>query len=240
MTIFLITAQFAAEEDNVECLQILLKHGMRATNPPNIDELEEQSEYETQKYCWQILFAAGSHLGFCPFMDYIKHNSNHDYFSLLHLCRTALRKHLLRCSPNNNLFCLVPRLDIPERLKSYLLYNMSLENENLIAPYVRTESPQRKHSRPLRRNLDPPRKLAFDENLTNKKNSRKVNNDTLEKEMKLRKNEVEECSVKEKRQRKVADDLSLKEKRLRKKVIADKQKRLHKKRTSKRSSEQVS
>ena len=58
--------------------------------------------------------------------------------------------------------------------------------------------------------------------------------------MNLRENAAEETSVKEKRQRKVADDLSLKEKRLRKKVIADKEKRLHKKRTSKRSSKQVS
>ena len=106
---------------------------MRATNPPNIDELEEKSEYDTQKYCWQILFAAGSHLGFCPFMDYIKSNYNKDYFSLLHLCRTSLRRHLLKANPNSNLFYLVPKLHIPRRLKCYLLYNMSLENENLIA-----------------------------------------------------------------------------------------------------------
>ena len=213
---------------------------MRATNPPNIDELEEKSEYETQKYCWQILFAAGSHLGFCPFMDYIKHNSNHDYFPLLHLCRTTLRKHLLRANPSNNLFCLVARLDIPEILKSYLLYNVSLENENLIAPYVCTEAPNWKHSSPNRRHRGLIRKLAFDKSLTNNKNPRKANNGRLGKEMNLGKTEAEESSVKEKRQRKIADDLSLKEKQLREKVIADKEKRLHKKRTSKRSSKQVS
>ena len=214
---------------------------MRATNPRNIDELEEKSEYETQKYCWQILFAAGSHLGFCPFMDYIKHNSKYGYFSLLHLCRTTLRKHLLRANPNNNLFCLVTRLDIPEMLKSYLLYNMSLENENLIAPHVCTEARKWKHSSPRRRN--PTRKLAFDESVTNKKNPITVNNamnGSVERETNLRNSEVEESSVKEKRQRKVADDLSLKEKQLRKKVIADKEKRLQMKRTSKRSSKQVS
>ena len=117
---------------------------------------------------------------------------------------------------------------------------MSLENENLIAPHVCTEAPKWKHSSPRRCNRGPIRKLAIDENLTNKKNPRKVNNGSLEKEMNLRKTEAEESSMKEKRQRKVADDFSLKEKQLRKKVIADKEKRLHKKRTSKRSSKQVS
>ena len=105
---------------------------------------------------------------------------------------------------------------------------------------IYAESPKWKHSSPRRRNRGPNRQLAFDESLTNKKNLQKVNNGSLNKEMNLRENATEETSVKEKRQRKVADDLYLKEKRLREKVIADKEKRLHKKRTSKRSSKQVS
>ena len=47
---------------------------------------------------------------------------------LKHICREAIRKHLLKLDLNSNLFGRIPRLEgeIPFSLVHYLLYNMSL------------------------------------------------------------------------------------------------------------------
>ena len=46
---------------------------------------------------------------------------------LKHLCRGAIRKHLLELDPSGNLFVRVPRLGLPAVLCDYLLYNLSLD-----------------------------------------------------------------------------------------------------------------
>ena len=46
---------------------------------------------------------------------------------LSHLCREAIRKHLLQMN-KMNLFCWVPRLGLPAPLTSYLLYDTTLED----------------------------------------------------------------------------------------------------------------
>ena len=209
---------------------------MSATNPENIDELEENSEYDTQKYCWQILFAAGSHLGFCPFIDYIKSNCNQNYFSLLHLCRTSLRRHLLKANRNSNLFYMVPKLKIPQVLKSYLLYNMSLENENLIAGRTpRPYSLNWKHSQPTKmctENSAHHRKFE-DCAIKGKQWRTQLGDCSIEEEISFLskapddKSEITDAvcvfpPVKKKRPRKkIVDDFSMKEKQLRRKVAEE-------------------
>ena len=47
--------------------------------------------------------------------------------NLKHMCRSAIRKHLLRVNSSINLFVRIPQLGFPSLLKDYLLYNMSLE-----------------------------------------------------------------------------------------------------------------
>ena len=45
---------------------------------------------------------------------------------LKHICREAIRKHLLKLDPHRHLFGRVPRLGLPATLTSYLLYHTSL------------------------------------------------------------------------------------------------------------------
>ena len=46
---------------------------------------------------------------------------------LKHICREAIRNHLLKLDPHQNLFGRIPKLGLPSALTSYLLYNLSLE-----------------------------------------------------------------------------------------------------------------
>ena len=46
---------------------------------------------------------------------------------LKHLCREAIREHLLELDENINLFQKIPKLGLPSLLVKYLLYNMSLD-----------------------------------------------------------------------------------------------------------------
>ena len=50
-------------------------------------------------------------------------------FSLKHLCRKAIRKHLLQVDKHTNLFTRVTQLELPGHLPEYLVYDMSLEKE---------------------------------------------------------------------------------------------------------------
>ena len=49
---------------------------------------------------------------------------------LKHICREAIRKHLLDVDIHTNLFCRIPRLGLPERMNQYLLYGESLDDDN--------------------------------------------------------------------------------------------------------------
>ena len=50
-------------------------------------------------------------------------------FSLKHLCRKVIRKHLLQADKHTNLFTRVTQLGLPLYLPEYLVYDMSLEKE---------------------------------------------------------------------------------------------------------------
>ena len=49
--------------------------------------------------------------------------------SLKHLCRKAIRKHLLKMSPVN-LFVQVPQLGLPTLLQDYLWLNVSVDDDD--------------------------------------------------------------------------------------------------------------
>ena len=49
---------------------------------------------------------------------------------LKHICREAIRKHLLELDPHSHLFGRIPRLGLPHPLKQYLLYEMSLDSDS--------------------------------------------------------------------------------------------------------------
>ena len=52
-----------------------------------------------------------------------------DELSLMHLSREAVRNQMMETHPHDNLFSAVSKLDIPETLKAFLLYDMSLDEE---------------------------------------------------------------------------------------------------------------
>ena len=49
---------------------------------------------------------------------------------LKHICRKAVRKHLLNLDPHEHLFGRIPRLELPEIITQYLLYDQSLNNDD--------------------------------------------------------------------------------------------------------------
>ena len=50
--------------------------------------------------------------------------------NLKHLCREAIREHLLHLDQHENLFQRVPRLGLPALLQSYLLYWQTLDDND--------------------------------------------------------------------------------------------------------------
>ena len=48
--------------------------------------------------------------------------------SLKHLCRKAIRKHLLVIDPHQHLFYIVPRLGLPDCLSRYLVYDIEIDD----------------------------------------------------------------------------------------------------------------
>ena len=76
-----------------------------------------------------ILFAAGEKYDdedFKMFPNILKEMCVQ--FQLKHICREAIRKHLLDLDPHQHLFGRIPKLGLPSSLVQYLLYNMSLDN----------------------------------------------------------------------------------------------------------------
>ena len=49
---------------------------------------------------------------------------------LKHICREAIRKHLLKLDPHQHLFGRVPRLGLSEAVNQYLLFNTNLDDED--------------------------------------------------------------------------------------------------------------
>ena len=78
-----------------------------------------------------ILYAAGETLG-GGCVDKIPEQLQFEQekLQLKHICREAIRKHLLKLDPHQHLFGRIPRLGLPNALKKYLLYNQSLDGDD--------------------------------------------------------------------------------------------------------------
>ena len=81
-------------------------------------------------YCG-FLFAAGETIE----VDNIDHSEVMDDVldltdvktTLKHICRMAIKNHLLKLDPHTHLFGRVPKLKLPDLLNHYLLFDQSLE-----------------------------------------------------------------------------------------------------------------
>ena len=49
---------------------------------------------------------------------------------LISVCRKVIRNHLISVKRPVNLFCKVPQLPLPKRLKEFLLYSMTLSTQD--------------------------------------------------------------------------------------------------------------
>ena len=72
-----------------------------------------------------LLYAAGERLE-NKHIDTL--DKNLKSLRLEHLCREAIRKHLIDLDPHDHLFTRIPRLDLPH-LTSYMLYGLSIESK---------------------------------------------------------------------------------------------------------------
>ena len=112
---------YAVRWGHDKCVDLLLQAGAHVNQTWNY-YLNEQQSQEVIK----LLYAAGETIDETKFQvpDYLKPPE----FSLKHLCRETIRKHLLDIDPHQNLFVRIPQFGLPSLISEYLLYNVSLDD----------------------------------------------------------------------------------------------------------------
>ena len=83
---------------------------------------------EETKQVIEVLYAAGERINERYFQvpNYLKTPE----LSLKHLCRETIREHLLDINPHQYLFGRIPQLGLPSLIAEYLLYNISLNDDD--------------------------------------------------------------------------------------------------------------
>ena len=78
----------------------------------------------------KLCFTAGEDIGSAT--EEVRKNliGSESEMCLRHLCRKTIRNHLLELDPHQNLFVRVPRLGLPTALSDYLLFTMSLQDDD--------------------------------------------------------------------------------------------------------------
>ena len=87
-------------EVNSEAAMILLYAAGETLDGTDVDKIPEELKFEEEK------------------------------FQLKHICREAIRKHLLELDPHQHLFGRIPQLDLPSIVTEYLLFNQSLDDDD--------------------------------------------------------------------------------------------------------------
>ena len=96
------------------------------------EEAEEKPEEEQFKNIAILLYAAGETLDGTD-VDKISEvlKFEEEKLELKHICREAIRKHLLKLDPHQHLFGRIPQLGLPSALSKYLLFNLSLDTDDI-------------------------------------------------------------------------------------------------------------
>ena len=126
----------AAETGRVSCLKVLLKAGalINQLNNANANALQVQL-FNTRggiRSGSLLLYAAGERLPSSTFVtipEWLLHRNVK--LQLKHICRQAIRNHLLDLDSHHHLFGKISRLRLPRSLTSYLLFEISLEMEDM-------------------------------------------------------------------------------------------------------------
>ena len=131
-------SNFWAEElllekvDFVECVKLLRSVAkIKVFNRDSLNALQHQvALYNSSTGCddtCPLLFAAGETIDGSTDAEKLPDCLKFEALNLKHLCREAIRKHLLNLDPHHHLFGRIPQLGLPPSLTKFLLYNVSLE-----------------------------------------------------------------------------------------------------------------
>ena len=141
--------KFELRRLTISTLKLLLRIGLKI-NMPNRHNNNTLTYYIVQckresdrvsKYICMFLFAAGE-IFTGPIVEETAYYNNitvraevpeylfHKELQMCmkHLCREAIRKHLLAVDPHEHLFGRVPKLGLPKSLTNYLVYEMTLDD----------------------------------------------------------------------------------------------------------------
>ena len=122
------------EVDYVACAKILLRSGTKINvfdrdsfNALLLQVKQNDGSTRCAALC-RLLFAAGETLDGPINTNKIPDCLKFDDVQLVlkHICREAIRKHLLSLNPHSHLFGRIPQLHLPDLLTEYLLYDTSL------------------------------------------------------------------------------------------------------------------
>ena len=125
----------AARHDNLNATRALLKAGAKVNMPEDISNADEPALVDggskTREMILTLLFAAGETIDKITIQipEYLKPSEE---INLMNISREAIRKCLLRLS-DVNLFVRVPKLPLPPLMMSYLIYDVTLDDETSTA-----------------------------------------------------------------------------------------------------------
>ncbi len=127
---------FAAEQPNPNLIKMLLRKDA-TINTKDWYHYQNALQYQLcennpgrrrgRNEMTMLLYVAGETLGnFTP-----KCLENFEKFTmcLKDMCRKSICKHMIKCNPGRNMFLMVPLLGLPRIIQEYLLYGMSIEDQ---------------------------------------------------------------------------------------------------------------
>ena len=113
----------AASFSSKTCLSTILDHNQQ---PEVVVAPRDGCQGDCEEHAVMTMLAAGE-IWLISAVDYLELPRGPN---LSHLCREAIRNHLLDIDRHENLFVRVPRLGLPPVLNDYLLYNVSLNRSD--------------------------------------------------------------------------------------------------------------
>ena len=84
----------------------------------------------SREICWLLYVAGEKPMCGVYVPEYLK-RADSSRLDLNHICRQAIRKHLLNADPYSHLFGRIPRLGLPSIVTEYLLYELSLDDDEV-------------------------------------------------------------------------------------------------------------
>ena len=121
------TLILASMSGNIDCMKSVLLSGAEV-NRSNLDGGNAFTTSQTEDSI-MLLCAAGEMISpSVPTPECLKFEDLQ--LQLQHICREAIRKHLLDLDPHSNLFCRIAGLGLPAKMKEFLLYGVSLDDED--------------------------------------------------------------------------------------------------------------